>query len=354
MSVITVNGIIDANDLGMTLPHEHIFGDLSNQFQEPSEATRRSLSNQKVNMSNLDILRRNPLAVKDNLVFDDIKLAEKEVFEFKKAGGSTIVEVTNVGLGRDPKALRAISNITGINIIAGCGYYCDYSHPKDMDMKTVEQILEEIMTDIEVGIDGTGIRSGVIGEIGVSEKIYPNEKKVLAAAAKASAKTGLGIHVHIIPWGKKGVYPIGIDALNILIDNGANPSKIAINHVDTAIEISIDYCKEICNKGAYAQFDCFGHEFYVDKSERQLLRGPFATDIQRVTAIKELIDMGFLNNIMISTDICHKSLLHSYGGWGYDHILTNIVPMMEEKGLNSQQIDTFIKENPKKFLDTGK
>ena len=354
MSVITVQGPINADELGITLPHEHIFLDLRNQYREPSEITRKSIGEQKVNINNLDILRRNPLAIKDNLVINDVKLAEEELFQFKKAGGDSIVDVTNIGLGRDPKALLGISRIVGINIITGCGYYYHDTHPEDMDEKTVEQIMNEMVTEISTGIDDTYIRAGVIGEIGISEEMHPNEEKVLAAAAKASAVTGVGIQLHIFPWNKRGGYPLGLDALDILVSNGAKPKKIAINHVDVAIDINLDYCKEICKRGAYAQFDNFGHEFYVDKSERKFLPGPFATDVQRVDAMKKLIDLGFLSNILVSGDICHKSLLHRYGGWGYDHILTNIVPMMKDKGMTDKQINVLLKENPKNFLDTDK
>ena len=69
--------------------------------------------------------------------------------------------------------------------------------------------------------------------------------------------------------------------------------------------------------------------------------------------MKELIDLEFLSNILISSDICHKSLLHRYGGWGYDRILTNIVPMMKDKDITYTQINVLLKENPKSFLDTG-
>lgn len=354
MSVITVQGLINAEELGITLPHEHIFLDLRNQYREPSEVTRKSIGEQKVDINNLDILRRNPLAIKDNLVINDVKLAEGELFRFKKAGGDSVVDVTNIGLGRDPKALRGISRVVGINIIAGCGYYYHDTHPEDMDEKTVEQIIDEMITDINAGIDGTDIKAGVIGEIGISEEMHSNEEKVLVAAAKASAVTGVGIQVHIFPWNKKGDYPLGLDALDILCSKGAKPEKIAINHVDVAIDFNLDYCKEICKRGAYAQFDNFGHEFYIDKSERKFLPGPFATDVQRVDAIKKLIDLGFLSNILISSDICHKSLLHGYGGWGYDHILTNIVPMMKDKDITDTQINVLLKENPKNFLDTSK
>lgn len=106
--------------------------------------------------------------------------------------------------------------------------------------------------------------------------------------------------------------------------------------------------------GVFVEFDNFGKEYYIDKRDRGFAGGVFARDIERVGAIKELIDLGYLNNIMLSCDICLKTLLHKYGGWGYDHILMNIVPMMSEFGIKDSQINILLRQNPKRFLDNVK
>lgn len=77
----------------------------------------------------------------------------------------------------------------------------------------------------------------------------------------------------------------------------------------------------------------------------------FVRDIERVMAIKDLINSGYLSNILIACDVCLKTLLHRYGGWGYDHILNHIVPMMREQKITEEQIDVLLKENPKKLLN---
>jgi len=94
------------------------------------------------------------------------------------------------------------------------------------------------------------------------------------------------------------------------------------------------------------------HCFYVDRRSRKFLPGPFATDVQRIRAIVSLIEADFLKSILISSDICHKSLLHRYGGWGYDHVPYNVIPMLHEFGLNNEQIRTITRENPCRFLNT--
>jgi phosphotriesterase-related protein len=351
MAIITVQGLINSDEAGLVLPHEHILLDLTNQYREFPEASKVSWAHEKVSLENRDILARNPLALKDNLLIDDVECAEKEVLRFKKAGGDTIVDVTNRGLGRDPDSLYGISRSTGVHIVAGSGYYYHDTHPEDMNEKTAEQIRDEIVRDISVGIDETEIRAGVIGEIGISEEMHPDEEKVLIGVAQAQASTGVGVQVHIFPWNPKG-FPLGLEALKILTQNGADVHKVSINHVDVAMDINLDYIKTIAEKGAFVEFDNFGHEFYVDRRSRKFLPGPFATDVQRIKAIVSLIEADFLKSILISSDICHKSLLHRYGGWGYDHVPYNVIPMLHEFGLNNEQIRTITRENPCRFLNT--
>jgi len=344
MPVMTVCGERDIDELGVISPHEHILIDIRNQFTVFPEATRKYYAEQKVTIRNLDVLSRDPYAVMDNLIMNDVELAERELLEFKKAGGDTVVDATVRDIGRDPEALKRISRSTGMNVIAGCGYYTQDTHPPDMERKTVDEIKDEMVRDITVGMQGTEIRAGVIGEIGTSEEIHPHEKKVLIAASKAHNETGVGIIVHIYPWAQNG-----LEAIKILTDNGVPPNKVSINHVD--VEIDVEYCKKIADTGAYFEFDNFGKEYFIDKRYRGFAGGVFARDFERVRALKALIDAGCLSHIFMSCDVCLKTLLHRYGGWGYDHVLTHIVPMMREEGITGEQIDTILRENPKKFLD---
>ena len=339
MSIITVTGVIESDRLGIITPHEHILLDIRNQFVEFHEASRKNLSEQKVGIENLDVLSRDPWAFKDNLVLEDLKVAIEELNRFKAASGETVVDVTTLGMGRNPLSLRNISKLTGLNIIMGCGYYTCDTHPEDMDNKSVDDIAEEILNDINIGVDSTEIRSGIIGEIGTSEEIHPNEKKVLIASAKAHIETGVPIMVHTFPWGKRG-----IEALDILEDNNARLDKVCICHVDVVDDIK--YCKEIIKRGAYIEFDDFGKEFYVDGVEKLFMR-----DIDRINNIIGLIQSGYISNILISCDVCLKNLLHKYGGWGYDHILNNIIPIMKKKGIDKKHIDLLLIGNPTKFLD---
>jgi phosphotriesterase-related protein len=344
---MTVTGSVRADSLGWVLPHEHAFIDLRSLVPAVSEISRKKLAREQVDLTNIGKLMRNPYAVLDNAVIDDESVVRDELLKFKKAGGTTFVDLTLRDIGRDPALLAGLSRELDIKIVAGCGYYINKSHPSDMDGKTIEGIAEEILSEIKYGMDGTDIKAGVIGEIGTSEIIYPNEKKTLIASAIVQKETGLGLHVHTDLYATNGY-----EVVNILTEHGAAAEKICINHID--VDIKMDYLKDILNLGVYVEFDNFGKEFYADKRDRSVLRGLFARDIERVRAIKQLIDWGFLSKILISNDVCLKTCLHRYGGWGYDHVLTNIIPMMEDEGITSEQIKTLMCRNPAEFLDDGK
>lgn len=347
MSVMTVTGKENADSLGWVLPHEHAFIDLRALVPVPQSVSAKVLAQENVSLANSGTLRRNPYAVLDNAVLDDEAAIREELMAFKQAGGTTLVDLTLREIGRDPVLLVRLSRALDIRIVAGCGYYIQASHPPDMDGKTVESIAEEMLSDIRQGIDGTSIKAGVIGEIGTSEIIYPNERKTLIAAAAVQRETGLGLHVHTDLWARNGS-----EVVHILAGHGADPGKICINHID--VDIRLDYLKELLDQGVYIEFDNFGKEFYADRRHRSVLRGLFARDIDRVRAIKALIDCGYGSRLLVSNDVCLKTCLHRYGGWGYDHVITNIVPMMEDEGITSEQIRMLFCDNPAAFLDDGK
>lgn len=344
MAVMTVLGAVRADSLGWILPHEHAFIDLRKLVPTPVGIGNQALAGEKVTLANFGRLSRNPYAVLDNAVLDNEEVMEWELLQFKKAGGNTIVDLTLRDIGRDPILLARLSRALNIHLIAGCGYYIHKSHPSGMDQKTVEDIAGELLEEINSGIDGTRIKAGVIGEIGTSEIIYPNEKKVLIAAALAQQETGLGIHVHTDLWAARGC-----EAVEILLQHGANPRKICINHID--VDIKPDYIRRLLDQGVYIEFDNFGKEFYADRRHRSVLSGLFARDNERVAVIKQLIDEGFIAQILVSNDVCLKTALHHYGGWGFDHLLTNIRPMMEDAGITEPQIHTLMCRNPAIFLD---
>jgi phosphotriesterase-related protein len=347
MAITTVCGPIDAAELGVTLAHEHLFIDLRNQFTPFDDPERARLSEQPVAMANLGVLRRNPYALRDNLVLDDVDLAVAELAPFQKLGGRAIVDCTSHGIHRNVQKLRAVAERTGLHIIAGSGYYTHDTHPAAMDDWPEEKIAAEIVRDLTEGVDGTGICAGIIGEIGTSDPIHPREIKNLKAAARAFQQAPAALYVHTYPRGQAG-----LEAVAVLLDGGVTPAKIVLCHTDVAFDL--DYIRALLKTGVRVEFDNFGKEFYIDAADRGFAGGIFARDIERVQVLRQLVDEGFEKQLLITNDICLKSMLHHYGGWGYDHILKNILPMMASEGLAPQIAHVLLVENPRRLLDMAR
>ena len=341
MKLKTVCGELSRNQLGTVTTHEHVLLDLTAFYQELPVKGIDDPATQKVEMWNLGILSRDCYALKDNLLLDNEAVATQELNYFKEAGGDTVVDASLPGIGRDPKALARISKATGLNSVMGTGFYVGETHPESLDRMSDEQIAKLMVDELETGVDG--VCAGYIGEIGISEIFDDKERRVLRAAAIASKKTGAAINVHINPWTTNG-----IEAADILLDAGVAPEKICISHID--VENREEYIYALLKKGVYVEFDNFGKEYYIRREVRNSGYGLFVHDTDRVTLLKKMIDDGYLRQILLSCDLCLKNLMHRYGGWGYDHVLTNIVPMMQDEGITDEQIEIMLKENPADWL----
>mgnify|MGYP000225402409 CR=1 FL=1 len=144
MACMTVLGEVDIKKLGIVTPHEHIFIDMSVFFSEPEEISSKLIAHAPVTIDKLGILKRNNFAMLDNVQMMDYETQKKEIMEFKYAGGRTVVDASNHGLGRDPTLLKRIAIDTGLNIICGCGYYVASAQ----DDQTLQLTVEEMEADI--------------------------------------------------------------------------------------------------------------------------------------------------------------------------------------------------------------
>ena len=142
----TVLGLIDPDDLGITLPHEHLFIELGLWFKEPSQATLKLMAEEKIRIDHPDIswFKYHPYSNKDNLRLFNEKEAVYELLRFKAAGGKSVVDVTLDNIGRDPAAIARVSRLSGVNVVMGCGYYVGEIQAKGYDQKPVEDITAEI------------------------------------------------------------------------------------------------------------------------------------------------------------------------------------------------------------------
>ena len=344
MSIQTVRGKIETKDLGVVTPHEHIFIDMKVFFSEAEEIGIKNYAYEKVTMDKLGILKRNPFAILDNVRMMDEDTQFEELMHFKYSGGRTVVDATTFGIGRDPELLRKMSIRTGLNIVTGAGYYVEPSLPPNVLDKSIEEIEEEIVEQVQTGIGHSGIKAGIIGEIGVSHLLYPFEKKSVIASCRAQKRTGAPLLVHINPWSTKG-----IEVMTFVEEFGIDPEKVVICHAD--VENRKDYIKEILDHGVFIEFDNFGKEMATDLWDCKPGSGRFSTDWERVYLLKDLIEEGYSQQILLSCDVCLKQLLHAYGGWGYDHVLIHILPMLLEVGVPQKDIDQMIIQNPARWLD---
>jgi phosphotriesterase-related protein len=340
--VQTVLGLIDGAEIGLTLPHEHLLLDLTVRFKLVEESvTARTMAEKPMTLDMAGWIRFHLFENRDNLLLNDEELAVKEILRFKFAGGKSVVDVTNWGIGQDPHAMARISRNTGLNIIMGTGYYTmDSGCAEALARKSEGEICEEIVKDITVGTDG--ICAGIIGEIGAdSWPLHDIEVKSLRAAVRAQRATGAGLTIHP---GRLDESPLQI--VDIIQKAGADMSRVVIEHIDRTA-YSFDTMVKIAKAGCYLEFDCFSMEGYYPRRY-----GVFdiPNDAQRVNYIIRLIELGHLNQILIATDTAMKSRLMAYGGPGYAHIPENVIPWMRAKDMSEEVINTITIENPKRIL----
>ena len=339
----TFNGTMPLSKYQKICAHEHLLMDMTHEAIEPKDDAAKQLFYGDVRMELLGVLRRNPYIVRDNLILSDEKDAVNELKFLEKHNVGLFIDLSCVGLVRDMDKLQYISRNVNTDIVLGTGFYVHDTLSEEVCAMSVEEMADFMVSEIENGIAGTNIRAGVIGEVGVSEVIYPVERKSLLAAAIAHKKTGLPIYVHTFPWSRAG-----LEAAQLLVENGVAPHNICICHVDVTFDYP--YLLEMVRAGFYIEFDDFGKEFYFPPQDGAFAGGPFATDVERVRTMARLIKDGYGKQLIMANDICLKASLRKYGGWGYDHIFENIVPMMQQEGFTQEEISLIVEENPLRFL----
>lgn len=340
MYVRTVLGDISPEALGITLGHEHLLIDLRGLWEEPP-ANRAYLVNQEPTLENRGALMRNPYDSKANLLLDDLDLSIRELQYYRAAGGQSLIDMTTVGIHPDPQALQTLSQRTGVHVVAGCGYYRQPLLPESLYDRSIEAIEDDLLTWLQQGMYGTTIKAGIMGELGTSSPIFPFEERQLRAAARIQQKTGASINVHPLIWGHEH-----LRILDILEEEGADLRRVAISHCDELIEP--EWHARIAERGTVLSFDTFGSESYFDRDFSQEPR-----DTDRIACILSLLDKGYGAQITLAHDICTRLQFHRYGGWGWDHILTNIVPRLRHAGVSQQEINTMLIETPRRLLTFG-
>jgi phosphotriesterase-related protein len=341
--VMTVLGPIPVEKLGITLMHEHLLGDASSLWVPPEEPKLREFAFKPVSLGIRADLQLYPWANRDNTIFNDFETAVEEVSKFREHGGSTVVECTTEGIGRDPRGLVNIAKRTGLNVIMGAGYYTDDTHPARLRKMSASDIADEIVRDLLEGIPGIGVRAGVIGEIGMDWEFTEEEQKSLRGAAQASVRTGVPIIIHLEGW-----HRWGHQSLDIVEEEGASLDHTVVSHMVASID-DWEYQTSLADRGAYLGYDMIGQDVNWGAD---LHHGECPSDREVALAIKRLIDAGYLRRITLSHDICAKLMLTRYGGKGYAFILRHFVDRLKRIGVTEEQIETLLVENPRTFFST--
>ena len=348
MSVMTVTGPVEAKTLGVTTIHEHLIFDGSWNYEPSDDPEIRKMAESPLRMDTVGWARKFGYRHLDNCKRLDVDESIQEITYFKSAGGRTVVDQTPAATCRDPKALRKIADATGLNIIMGGGYYVQSAHPESLKERNVKDIADELIREITVGVDDTGIRMGIIGEIGTDDPFSSAEEKVLRASAIAQASTGTPLSVHHNIWGRHGPR-----ILDIAKEEGADLKHTLIAHVDLDARCDLSYYEEIASRGAYLGFDTFGQTDAYQYKNIQRPGRVYATDYEKAENVAKVVEAGYLERIVLAMDLAVKTQVKRYGGFGYDHLLDCVVPMFNAVGLTDEQIKVMLVDNPARFLDNA-
>jgi phosphotriesterase-related protein len=257
---------------------------------------------------------------------------------FREAGGTAIVDMTTIGLGPKPAVLRDIATASGLNVVAGAGYYREKCLPADVLDKSVDEIADELERWVVEGMYGTDVRAGILGELGTMSPIRPFEERQLRAAARVQRKTGVPINVHPAIWAHEH-----LRIIDILDDAGADLTRVAISHCDQLVEP--DWHGRIAERGVFLCFDTFGAEFeYEGDGSHE------PTDTERIDCLVRLLAAGRASQLLLSHDICTRLQLQHYGGKGYDHVPTTIVDRLRAAGASQADVDEMLIANPRRLL----
>ena len=305
--VMTVSGPIPPDRVGFTLPHEHTGIYL---WHVPDR---------------WDYWELTP---------DEPVLAE-ELAEFRRRGGSTLVDMTGPGVGRDPERLRRLATRAGVQIVMGCGWYRGAYYPAEarIDRRTVDDLAAELVAEFRDGVAGSGVHPGIIGEIGTDKPwVSALEERVHRAVARAALATGMAISTHAI------LSPVGLAQLSIFEEEGVDPARVVIGHADSYPVL--DHYLAILDRGANLEFDFIGHRFATEE----------AAEPRLVELIVELLERGYGAQLLLSQDVCHNSQLKANGGFGYTYLQQHFLPTLRTAAVGEGEIAQLTIDNPRRLL----
>jgi len=307
--VQTVTGLIDADQLGVTLSHEHVFvfmGEDNHHYPWMFDlaATRAK--------------------------------AIREVREAKAGGIDTIIDLTTPDLGRDVEFVRAVAEASDMNIVVATGIWRDV--PRSFWARDIDKIADIFVREIEVGIGTTDIKAGVIKVANDAEGVTPEAERVLRGAARAAKRTGCPISTH--HWAPERV---GMRQVEIFQEEGTPMDRVCIGH--SADTTDVAYLEALLQKGVYLSMDR-----YPGADGRPDWR-------QRNAAVKALIDRGWAHRLMLGHDYAPspvsasaKRAQETDEPTRYLFLTTTALPALNRDGVAQETIDLMMRDVPRRFL----
>lgn len=321
---------------GYTLPHEHVSCDLRARWHGEGEASALDPRGVRVGAERLDEIRHRPQAsVRENLVLSDWYLAATELRPVAETGGQLVVDLTVEGLFPQPRLTTRAAELAGLHAVVAVGRYLPGSLSREERDESVESLTERWTRQVEEGIDGCTI--GVVGELGVGHDLGDVERRTLHAGGAVAARTGLAVNVHVEPGS-----PHTHEALDILAEAGADLGRVAVSHVDATPDT--DALTALLDRGCYAEFDLFGRAPTFRFAGRYL-----SDDETRADAVTELVGRGHVDRILLSQDICMRTGLLRYGGPGYAHLATHVLPALAAR-VGDDAVHRMTRVNPLRLL----
>jgi phosphotriesterase-related protein len=266
-------------------------------------------------------------------VLDDPDLVSGELRAAREAGITLVIDNGNDGHKRDPRFLRTVAAASGVHVVASTGHYRDGFFPDRVKEATVAELAADIVRDITEGIGDTGVRAGAIAEIGMSgEQATDLEQKAFAAAGAAQAQTGVPLLTHTaqgVGWREQ---------VEMLTAAGANLDRVVIGHMDCLDDHSAHV--GVIESGAWLGFD-----------RANSLR--YQTDDVRAARLAELIEHGYGDRVVLSTDTAMVTRLRANGGAGYAAVFTELMPKLRELGVSEEWIRRVSVDNAWRYLRGG-
>jgi len=309
----TVLGDVPSSPWGLTNAHAHLILGMEEQDQPAwKEAARR--------------YGDHVLSLRETL---------PELRSFSEAGGACLVDLTPMGMGRDTASLVTASEETGVHIVIGTGIYHEPFHPDRIARMNEDEIAQALIEEITQGIGDTGIRAGIIGEQGTYRgAMTKREKVVFRASATAAIETGVAGSTHTY-LGRNA-----LDQIDVLVAQGLSPDRIVIGHLDDT-EPDLNLVREIIRRGAYAQLDTIGYEYYTKTLGVQM-----TTDVVRARILRQLAEEGMTGQVIAASDMCRKRHLSANGGPGLGHLIVGFRTLAIAEGVPSEVLNECLITNP--------